>query len=98
MSGNIHFVQYLRPDGRKSLVHIERPGTIVQVADRILRYGFWFECELLSTGQVSLTISDKNGDYAIELCKNGPGVAETVDKLILGFNIPNALKERATRT
>jgi hypothetical protein len=99
MPANIWFTQYLRPDGRKKLVKIERPDNVVAVADKIISHGFKFECEELATSDISLTIADpqQGEDVAIEVCPNGPDVAATVDKLILGFNLPNALKQRENK-
>jgi len=91
---NIYFTQYLRPNGRKQPVSIDRPGPVVARADHIVSHGFRFECEELHNGMVSLTISDDYGDYAFELCPNGPGVPESVDKLIIGFDVAQALSIR----
>lgn len=91
---NIYFTQYLRPNGRKQIVSIDRPDTVAAKADNILGHGFRFECEELTTGDVSLTISDEWGDYAFELCPNGPSVPTSVDKLILEFDVARALTAR----
>jgi hypothetical protein len=82
---DIEFTQYLRPNGRRRKVYIKRPAAIVQKANQILALGYCFECEELMTGMVSLTISDGEQDLAIELCRNGPAVPETVDRLIEEF-------------
>lgn len=91
---NIYFIQYLRPDGRRQVVSIDRPPSVVTKADQILGHGFRFECEQLHDDSVSLTVSDEHGDYAIELCPNGPAVPEHVDKLILDFDVAKALSIR----
>lgn len=92
----IYFTQYLRPNGRKQIVAIDRPAHVVSKADFIKSHGFRFEIEELMTGQVSMTISDDDGDYAIRTCANGPDVPVNVDLLILEFDIPKALKHRAS--
>jgi hypothetical protein len=84
----IPFIQYLRPDGHPRDIWIERPEEVVAKANRILQAGFRFEAEVLSNEMVNLTISATDGDYAGELCENGPGVAEAVDRLILNFELP----------
>lgn len=94
---NIYFTQYLRPSGRPAVVSIWRGDDIAAKADSIMRQGFRFETEVLMTGQVSFTISDDDDDYAIEVCDNGTNVPLTVDKLILDFNLADAIKKRATR-
>jgi hypothetical protein len=82
----IPFTQYLRPDGRPKSIVIERPEPVAEKAKRILDAGFRFECEVLSTGDVSFAVSDDDGDHAFEICRNGPDVLAAVDRLILGFD------------
>lgn len=91
----IVFIQYLRPNGRKQFVQIERPDPVVVKADFIRLHGFRFEIEELMTGQVSMTISDDDNDYAICVCDNGPEVPKSVDDLILEFNVAAAIKQKA---
>lgn len=90
----IDFIQYLRPDGRRAVVSIDRPEPVFIKAQFIRQHGFRFECETLATGQVSLTVSDDDGDYAFEIVENGPGVPEAVDRLILEFDVPKGIKQR----
>lgn len=82
---SIPFTQYLRPNGKMVDVFIDRPRDIELKAQEIIAKGFRFECEELTTGHVSLTISDDEKDHAIKICMNGPLVPETVDKLIKEF-------------
>jgi sensor histidine kinase regulating citrate/malate metabolism len=91
---NIYFTQYLRPDGRKTAVMIDRPDYIAKAADFIRSNGFRFEIEELSTGQVSMTISDDEDDYHRKICDNGPDVPATVDELIKTFDMGAAIKRR----
>lgn len=91
---NIYFTQYLRPHGERKLIWIDRPDHIAKAATVITEHGFRFECEELTTGDVSMTISDDFGDYAHELSPNGPEVPTSVDKLITGFDLAVALKCR----
>lgn len=91
---NIPFIQYLRPNGRKAMVQIDRPDHIAKAADFIRSHQFRFECEELISGQVSLTISDDHGDYTNKLIPNGPEVPKAVDEMILSFDVPQALKLR----
>ena len=81
----IHFTQYLRPHGRPVPVFIDRPDEIAAKADAIRARGFQFECEELTTGDVSLTISNDDGDHDIEVVPNGPDVPDAVDRLITRF-------------
>ena len=89
---DIPFTQYLRPDGRRRYTTIDRPSHVAAKAAEILAAGFRFECEEMMSGQVSLTIGDDDGDYAIEVVPNGPAVPDAVDRLILKFD-PSAVKK-----
>lgn len=82
----VPFTQYLRPDGRKRQEFIVRPADICAKAQAFIDSGGWFECEVLTTGHVSLTacanVDDEPQDIDIEVVQNGPGVGEAVDRLI----------------
>lgn len=84
MTMAIPFTQYMRPDGRAVPVRIARPVEIAEKAQAIIARGLCFECEHLTTGDVSLTITDPDeGDVDIEVVANGPEVPAAVDRLIL---------------
>jgi hypothetical protein len=79
----IPFTQFMRPNGRQVDVSIDRPADIAAKAQSIIDRGFRFECEHLTTNEVSLTIAGKDDDLDIEICANGPGlVGPAVDRLI----------------
>jgi len=80
----IPFTQYLLPDGRTTEVTINRPEAVEKQARVVSEHGWRFECELLTTGDVSLTVFDptKGEDVAIELVPNGPLVPPAVDRLV----------------
>lgn len=84
-SNAIPFTQFLRPNGRRVDVWIERPEPIVAKAREIIAAGYEFQCEELTTGHAHLTISDGEDDVAGELCMNGPAVPDAVDRLVSGF-------------
>jgi hypothetical protein len=80
----IPFTQYLRPDGRKRAVEIDRSPEIEAMANEFLAEGGYFECEELRTGHASLTACHPDSDeVAIELVMNGPGVPEAIDRLVI---------------
>jgi hypothetical protein len=96
---NIPFTQFLRPNGKRREVLIDRPDEIAAKAQAIMEAGFRFEIEELTNGYVNMTVSDDNSDYARELCPNGPRVPRTVDALIEAFDIDAAVIDReATMT
>ena len=82
---DIHFTQYLRPDGRREPVTIDRPEEIAKLASLITDRGYRFECEHLATGHASLTIAGLDDDEDIEVVPNGPEVPAAVDRLIKRF-------------
>jgi hypothetical protein len=83
---DIPFTQYLMPNGRKTLVTIDRPDEIAAKAQAIMNHGYRFECEMLSDySTVSLTIANDDDDHEIEVCPNGPEVPKRIDAMILRF-------------
>ena len=80
----IEFTQYLLPDGRKKIIHILRPDHIAAYAQHIEADGHRFECEILRTGEVSLTIHhiDDEEDRDIEVVPNGPEIPKAIDRMI----------------
>lgn len=78
----VEFTQYLMPDGRKQIIHIDLDEEYEILAEKIIADGNVFEIEVLTTGQISMTISDDEGDLFIEVCDNGPEVPIHVLKLI----------------
>jgi len=102
MSSNIiPFTQYLRPDGRQRDIQIEVPPQVVADAHALVCSGYHLECEVLRTGEVSLTVFDptEEEDIAIEVVPNGPGVREAVARLIAaGLKAAEAAKEKEDAT
>jgi hypothetical protein len=80
---SIPFTQFMRPSGRPKPVLIDRPADIETQAGRLIAAGCRFECEVLTTGEVSFTIQ-RNADevVACEICPNGPKVPAAVDRLV----------------
>lgn len=81
---SIPFTQFLRPDGAVRSMRVDRPPDIEALVQRIIGFGYRFECEELATGQVSLTVTDpvEEEDIEVELSENGPPVLEAVDRLV----------------
>lgn len=83
----IPFTQYVLPDGRQKPVSIEVACDVAEKAASIIASGLRFECEILRTGHVSLTIHDpdEGDDVAIKVLPNGPGITEAVEAMVRGF-------------
>lgn len=83
----VPFTQYLRPDGRKHPISIELDEVTEAKAQLILSEGLVFECEVLTTNMVSLTITSQERDEDIRLAPNGPKVPTKVAELINEFDL-----------
>jgi hypothetical protein len=81
----ISFTQYLRPDGRRRDVEVDRSPEVEAAAERFVAAGGRYECEVLTTGHASLTavhgVDGEDRDIAIVLCDQ-PSVPERVDELV----------------
>lgn len=89
----IPFTQYMLPHGRKVPVSIEVADDVAGKADELIAQGICFECEVLTTGQVSLTITDPElGDLDIHVRQNGPGIREAVEDMVRKFDLHEARK------
>lgn len=83
----IPFTQYVLPHGRTREETIERPAEIEALARKFIESGGRYECEILTTGEVSFTAvfcgdGGDEQDVEIEICANGPAVQEAVDTLV----------------
>ena len=78
----IKFTQYLLPHGDTKEIFIERPQPIEAIADKLIEMGCHFDAEILTTGMISITCEKEDDLLSIQLCSNGPGVEDAVDKLI----------------
>ncbi len=83
----IEFIQYLRPDGRKTLAYTEIPDKHQDRVTAIRKAGYRFEMELLKTNDVSLTISDDEDDWVCIVVPNGPLVLPAIEELIETFPV-----------
>ena len=84
MTVGIQFTQYLLPDGRTRPQWIMRPDEIQALANRFIAAGGRYECEMLTTGEVSFTavLDPDDPPIAIEICPNGCEVPAKVDQLV----------------
>lgn len=82
----IPFTQFVAPNGTRREVTIVVSDETATKARLIIQRGFAFECEVLMSGEVSLTVTDPDeGDLDIEVVQNGPGVREAVERLVDRF-------------
>ena len=70
----IPLTQFLRPDGRTRDVWCDdMPSDLAPKMDALTAMGCRLTCEELMTGMVSLSVEHPEGDFDMELCKNGAG-------------------------
>jgi hypothetical protein len=77
------------PTGRTSPTGIKHTREVEALAQRLLRDGYFFECEVLRTGELSLTIGSHDadeGDVACKVVKNEPNApGQAVGEMIVEF-------------
>jgi hypothetical protein len=79
----IPFTQFLRPDGRRTIVTIDRPAHIEDMAKVIIDSGGRFTVEaLVPFRDVSFVVEYNDADLCAQVCQNGPAVLEAVDALV----------------
>lgn len=82
----IPFTQFMLPDGReqKANFRVTNHQAAAQANEMLESGRYRFECEVLTTGQVSLSCADleEEDDIAIEVVENGPGVVDGVHRMI----------------
>jgi hypothetical protein len=83
---DIPFTQYLMPNGRKVDLTIARTKEVYDKAKDIIKAGYRFEIEMLTTGLVHMTITDNDNDHDSEVVNNGPEVLLAVDRMITRFH------------
>lgn len=77
--------QFLYPNGRKQEITTKLPLEGLPAYEEMTKAGCHFEAEMLSTSEVSVTISNSNEDIAIRVVENGPSVQRSMmDMLVEG--------------
>lgn len=79
----IMFTQFLRPNGKKSIVEIDRPTDIDKMARDLVMMGYNFEIEVLMDDRIHMTVSNEDGDLRSRICENGPSLPKCVDDMII---------------
>jgi len=78
----IRFTQYMMPNGRKVPKDIERPEAIEGMANTVRQFGGEFSIEVLTTGEVAMSIERDETVLAMEVVTNGPEVPKAVDRIV----------------
>ena len=67
-------VQYLMPHGRSKKVTTELPVELWPLYEAMIAAGYRFEAEMLGTEEISVTISNDDGDIDCEVIPNDESV------------------------
>ena len=78
----IPFTQYLMPYGERRPAFYDCAPELAQQAAALLNAGCTFEIELLTTGLVSMSVTQGEIQVAHKLCDNGPGIEKHVEKMV----------------
>ncbi len=78
----VSVIQYLKPVGHQKRVLTELPIESQANYLDMDKAGYYFEAEMLRTGDISVTISKEGFDLDIEVIPNGPGVQEAMVKML----------------
>lgn len=70
----VDVIQFLMPNGKQKLATTRLPESHKEQYRQMIVCGCRFEAEQLTTGEVSVTISDGEGDVDISITRNGPAV------------------------
>lgn len=91
----IPVIQFVLPDGREREQCVRRPEPIARKAYALIARGYRFEAEILTTGDVHLTLSDpvESLDLASEIAPNGPEVHAAFDRLVTDADAMLAARE-----
>lgn len=78
----VNVTQFKMPDGRAVQTGTDLPDELQPHYDEMRRRGWRFEAEMLSTGDVSITIADDETDQDIRIVANGPGVQDAMVEML----------------
>lgn len=81
----ITFTQFLMPHGEQKTVSCDGMSPELEaIHNSLIAKGCRGECEMLSTGMISMTYEYKEDcTIAIEVCSNGPETMEALKRLII---------------
>ena len=94
MTHSIPFTEFVLPNGRKRAIKMPCSEEIATMGKALIDNGFWFECETLSQGHISLTVcglfrngegDDEPCDYDIEIAHSMPTRGDALETLVRRF-------------
>lgn len=82
----VKVTQFQRPNGRTNTVSTEVPNDCAVGYEAMQRKGCRLTAEVLPNSLVSLCIEHPEGDYYIQLARNGPKVQATIAEALRNFD------------
>jgi hypothetical protein len=96
----LEYTQFMRPDGRQVKKAFEGvPIGLLAFWEAIQKAGLRLEVEMLVSGEVNVTLADKDAveDYDGFVCPNGPRVPRGIAEMFRRFNADEHLQWRRNR-
>jgi hypothetical protein len=78
----VSVIQHLRPDGRQRHVFTQLPAEVAGAYEDMTLCGCWFKAEVLTTGEVCVTISNDEENFDASITPNTPSVQEGMAKML----------------
>lgn len=78
----VEITQFMRPSGRTVATSTPLPVNTKTKYFDMLKANCHFEAEVLSTGEISLTVSNSTSDVDCEITSNGPEVQAGLVKML----------------
>lgn len=78
----VNVIQYLRPDGRRRRQVVDLDDELKGAYKNMTVADCFFEAEELTTGEISITISDADRDVDIRIVENGPPVIAAMEEML----------------
>jgi len=82
----VEITQFIAPHGERRVRQAEVPSDCAVGYEALRRHGCRLTAEVLIGGLVSQCIEHEEGDYAIEVTKNGPEVQAALVKMLREFD------------
>lgn len=81
----IEVIQFLRPNGQRQVITTEVSDEAFAKYQELRRLGCEVHAESLTTGEVSMTVSNGHDDIDIFVCQNGPPVIQNLEAMLKRF-------------
>jgi hypothetical protein len=77
-----HLTQYMRPNGTPKQVDTDLPIEVQPLYEDMQKNDCFLECEVLTNGHVSVTVTNADQDVDISITPNGPEVQQGIAAML----------------